>query len=64
MKVKVIGEIQGKNEYGYIGNIPRGIYEVNTDGLVFLKGVVNKWTLFMKNFQQAIQEKTVEIIEE
>lgn len=64
MKVKVIGEIQGKSEYGYIGKIPRGFYEVTIDGLVFLKGVINKWTLFMKNFQQAIQEKTIKIIEE
>lgn len=63
MKVKVIGNVDGKNKYGYVGNIPRGEYDVTIDGMVTLKGIINVWTLFLTVFQKAVQEKIIEIIE-
>ena len=35
MIVKVVGNVEAKNEYGYVGAIPRGEYEVTVDGMVF-----------------------------
>lgn len=62
MVVKVIGEVEAKNEYGYVGAIPRGEYDVTVSGLVFLKGTINKWTLFLSVFQKAVEEKKIEVL--
>jgi len=62
MIVKVVGNVEAKNEYGYVGAIPRGEYEVTVSGLVFLKGTINKWTLFLSTFQKAVEENKIKII--
>jgi hypothetical protein len=38
MIVKVVGDVEAKNEYGYVGAIPSGEYEVTVDGMVFFEG--------------------------
>jgi len=38
MIVKVVGNVEAKNEYGYVGAIPSGEYEVTVDGMVFFEG--------------------------
>jgi predicted transcriptional regulator len=62
MRVKVVSDVEAKNEYGYVGAIPRGEYEVTVDGMVFLKGIINKWTLFLTVFQKAVEENKIEVI--
>jgi predicted transcriptional regulator len=62
MIVKVVGDVEAKNEYGYVGAIPRGEYEVTVSGLVFFKGTINKWTLFLSTFQKAVEENKIKII--
>ena len=64
MKVRVIGEIEAKNDYGKFHEIPRGIYNVSLNGVVFLNNLSNRWTLFLTNFQNAIKNQTIQIIEE
>ncbi len=64
IKVKVVGEVKAKDDFGYIMNIPPKTYDAVIDGVVRLQGPVRLWTLFLKNFQEAVEEKKIEILEE
>lgn len=64
LKIKVVGEVKARGDFGNISNIPQKTYDAYIDGVVRLQGTIRLWTLFLKNFQEAIEEKKIEIIEE